>query len=83
MGLSEALHGDVRIEGGSVQQQNFDVYRALNLAEMPRVDVRWIESAPRSAERAKAGVASIAPALANAIFAATGHPVRKLPIRLA
>lgn len=83
MGLSEALHGDIRIQGGSVQQQNFDAYRALGLAETPRIDVCLIESGARIGGVGEAGVPPIAPALANAIFAAAGRPVRKLPIQLA
>ena len=83
MGLSEALHGEIRIEGGSVQQQNFDAYRVLGLAEMPRVDVHLIESDAKIGGVGEVGVPPIAPALANAIFAATGRPVRKLPIQLA
>ena len=73
----------IRIEGGSVQQQNFDAYRVLGLAEMPRVDVHLIESDAKIGGVGEVGVPPIAPALANAIFAATGRPVRKLPIQLA
>ncbi|MEH2569612.1 xanthine dehydrogenase family protein molybdopterin-binding subunit [Bradyrhizobium sp. AZCC 2289] len=80
LGLSEALHGDVRIEGGIVQQQNFDTYRVLGLAEMPKIEVHLIESDAKIGGVGEVGVPPIAPALANAVFAASGRPVRKLPI---
>jgi isoquinoline 1-oxidoreductase beta subunit len=63
MGLSEASHGGIRIEGGSVQQQNFDSYRVLGLAEMPRVDVHLIESGAKIGGMGEAGVPPIAPGL--------------------
>jgi isoquinoline 1-oxidoreductase subunit beta len=72
MGPSGALYGDVGIEGGRVQ-----------LTEMPRVDVHLIESDAKVGRSGEASVLPIAPALANAIFAATGRPVRKSPIQLA
>jgi isoquinoline 1-oxidoreductase subunit beta len=72
MGLSEALYGDIRIEGVGVQ-----------LTEMPRGDVHLIEGDAKVGRVREAGVLPIAPALANAIFAATDRPVRKLPIHLA
>jgi isoquinoline 1-oxidoreductase subunit beta len=80
MGLSEALHGGIRIEGGSVQQQNFDAYRTPRLAETARM--RLIESGAKIGRVGEAGAPPIAPALANAIFAAAGRPVRRLPIQL-
>ena len=72
MGLSEALYGDIRIEASRVQ-----------LTETPRGDVRLIESGAQVGRAGEPSMLPIAPALANAIFAATGRPVRKLPIQLA
>jgi isoquinoline 1-oxidoreductase subunit beta len=71
------------MNGGSVQQQNFDAYRAPGLAETPKIDVRLIESGAKIGGVCEAGVPPIASALANAIFAAAGRPVCKLPIQLA
>jgi isoquinoline 1-oxidoreductase subunit beta len=82
IGLSEALHGEAIIKDGRMQQDNFDTYPVLTLADMPSVDVHIVESRAPIGGVGESGVPPIAPAVANAVFAATGQPVRRLPIRL-
>ncbi len=81
-GLSAALHGEITLEGGRVQQSNFDDYPVLRMREMPKVEVHIVESAEPPTGVGEPGVPPIAPAVTNAIFALTGKRVRKLPIRL-
>ena len=81
-GLSAALYGEITIEDGAVQQSNFHDYRLLRLADSPAIDVHIV---PRDAEPSgvgEPGVPPIAPAVANAVFAATGIRLRSLPLRL-
>src|SRR5690606_23714348 len=83
-GLTAALKGEITIENGRVQQSNFHDYDALRMDEMPQIDVHIVQSS----DAAPGGIGetstpAIAPAVVNAVFAATGKPVRKLPIRLA
>ncbi len=81
-GLTAALKGEITIEGGSVMQGNFDDYPLLTMAEMPRVEVHIVASNEPSGGVGEPGTPPIAPAVANAVFAATGKPVRRLPIRV-
>jgi isoquinoline 1-oxidoreductase beta subunit len=81
-GLSAALYGEVTLDTGAVQQTNFHQYRQLRLPEMPEVEVHIVPSAEPPTGVGEPGVPPIAPAVANAVFALTGRPVRKLPIRL-
>jgi isoquinoline 1-oxidoreductase beta subunit len=81
-GLGAALYGEVTLKEGVVQQTNFHQYRPLRIAEMPAVEVHIVESDAPPTGVGEPGVPPIAPAVANAVFAATGHRVRKLPIRL-
>ena len=83
-GLSAALYGRVDIRQGQVVQGNFDTYRRLSLAEIPVIDIQLIESAePRPGGVGEPGLPGTAPALVNAIFAATGERIRSLPISTA
>lgn len=82
-GLSAALLEKVRIEHGRVMQANFADYPILTLAEMPEVIVHIIESDAAPGGVGEPGVPVIAPVVANAIFAATGRRLRRLPLRLA
>jgi isoquinoline 1-oxidoreductase beta subunit len=79
-GLSAALHGQITIEGGSARQSNFHDYRILRMAEMPRVEVHIVASEEKPTGVGEPGVPPIAPAVVNAIFAATGKRIRRLPI---
>lgn len=79
-GLSAALYGDLRIAEGRVEQGNFDSYRILRLREMPKVEVHVVSSKEPHGGVGEPGTPPIAGAVANAVFALTGAPVRKLPI---
>lgn len=81
-GLSAALYGEIDLKEGRVQQSNFHDYRVLRLDESPVIDVHIVPSTGKMGGAGEPGVAPIAPALANAVFAATGKRCRELPIRL-
>jgi isoquinoline 1-oxidoreductase beta subunit len=81
-GLAAALHGEITLRRGRVEQGNFSDYRVPTLASSPAIRVRLIESAESPGGVGEAAVPPIAPAVANAVFAATGAPVRRLPIRI-
>jgi isoquinoline 1-oxidoreductase beta subunit len=82
-GLSAALYGEVRFKEGRVQQSNFHDYPLLRLHEMPRVETHIVPSAEKPGGIGETAVPPIAPAVANAVFAATGKRLRRLPLRLA
>ncbi|HWG54567.1 MAG TPA: xanthine dehydrogenase family protein molybdopterin-binding subunit [Gemmatimonadaceae bacterium] len=79
-GLTAALYGDITIERGRVLQGNFNDYPMLRMKEMPKVDVYIVPSTEKQGGIGEPGTPPIAPAVCNAIFAATGVPVRRLPI---
>jgi len=79
-GLTAALWGEITLAGGQVQQKNFDSYRLLRLPEAPPIEVVHIDSTEAPGGLGEPGTALIGPALANAIFAATGKRMRALPI---
>jgi isoquinoline 1-oxidoreductase beta subunit len=79
-GLTAALWGEITIDQGRVQQSNFHDYRMLRLAEMPVVEVHIVPSTESQGGVGEPGTPPIAPAVCNAIFAATGKRIRKLPI---
>ena len=81
-GLTAALKGEITIKNGRVEQGNFNDYPLLRLDEMPEIDVHIVKSAESPGGVGEPGTPPIAPAVANAVFAATGKPVRKLPIRI-
>jgi isoquinoline 1-oxidoreductase beta subunit len=80
-GLSAALHGAITFTDGKVDQSNFHDYRVLRMNEMPRVDVHIQASKAKMGGIGEPATAPIAPAVANAIFAATGQRLRSLPFR--
>jgi CO/xanthine dehydrogenase Mo-binding subunit len=80
-GLTAALKSAVVIEDGRVMQHGFHDYPLLTLAEMPKVDVHIVSSGADPTGAGEAGVPPIAPAVANAVFAATGVRIRRLPIQ--
>jgi isoquinoline 1-oxidoreductase subunit beta len=82
-GLSAALQGEITIAKGRVQQSNFPNYDVVRLAQAPEVEVHIVESAAPLGGIGEPGTPPIAPAVANAIFAATGKRIRRLPIRAA
>jgi isoquinoline 1-oxidoreductase subunit beta len=79
-GLTAALKGAITIDKGRVQQSNFNDYEMLRLAEMPVVEVYIVPSNEAPGGIGEPGTPPIAPAVCNAIFAATGKRIRKLPI---
>ena len=81
-GLTAALKGEITLEGGRVKQANFNDYPVLRMNEMPRVEVHLVESPDPPHGVGEPSVPPIAPAVANAIFQATGTRVRRLPLTL-
>jgi len=79
-GLTAALKGAITIENGRVTQSNFHDYPMLRMAEMPVVEVHIVPSNEAPGGVGEPGTPPIAPAVCNAIFAATGKRIRKLPI---
>jgi isoquinoline 1-oxidoreductase beta subunit len=81
MGLSAALKEKVEFAKGGVKSENFSDYELLRMSEAPDVDVHIVKSAEKPGGIGEPGVPPIAPAVANAIFAATGARVRRLPMK--
>lgn len=79
--LSAALHGAITLKEGVVEQSNFHDYAPIRINEMPTVAVHLVSSSEKPTGIGEPGVPPLAPALANAIAAATGKRVRNLPIR--
>ncbi|KVT89160.1 aldehyde dehydrogenase [Burkholderia ubonensis] len=79
-GITGALYGEITIENGRVAQSNFTDYRMLRINETPPIDVHIVKSGEAPGGIGEPGTAALAAALANAIFAATGKRVRKLPV---
>ena len=82
-GLTAALYGELTFAAGRVQQGNFHDYPMLRMNEMPKVEVHIVPSREKSGGVGEPGTPPIAPAVANAVFAATGKRLRALPLRLA
>ena len=81
-GLSAALYGAITLKEGRVEQSNFHEYRPLRINEMPKVEVHIVASSEKPTGVGEPGVPLIAPAVANAIFSATGKRLRNLPLKL-
>ena len=81
-GMTAALYGEITIEDGQIQQSNFNNYRLTRMREAPVIDVHILETDNSPSGIGEMGVPPTAPAIANAVFALTGNPVRRLPIRL-
>ncbi len=80
-GLGATLKHEITIAHGSVAESNFDAYPMLRINEMPLIDTEFIESDADPSGVGEAAVPALAPAVANAIYAATGKRLRNLPIR--
>ena len=81
--LTAALYGDITLKNGRVEQSNFDDYALLRMNETPIIDVHIVESKENPSGVGEPAVPPLAPAVANAVFAATGKRLRSLPLRLA
>jgi isoquinoline 1-oxidoreductase subunit beta len=79
-GLTAALYGEITIDKGRVQQSNFHDYRMLRIDQAPKIEVHVIKSGEAPGGIGETGVAAGPPALRNAIYAATGVALRRLPI---
>jgi isoquinoline 1-oxidoreductase beta subunit len=80
-GLSAALFGEITVKDGAVEQTNFDTYPVLRLADMPRVETLVMPSGGFWGGVGEPTIAVAAPAVLNAVFAATGKRIRELPLR--
>jgi isoquinoline 1-oxidoreductase beta subunit len=79
-GLTAALYGEITIDKGRVQQSNFNDYRMLRIDQVPPIDVHVIKSGEAPGGIGETGVTASSPALRNAIYAATGVALQRLPI---
>jgi isoquinoline 1-oxidoreductase beta subunit len=79
-GLTAALYGEITIDKGRVQQSNFNDYRMLRIDQIPKIDIHVIKSGEAPGGIGETGATAGPPALRNAIYAATGVPLRRLPI---
>jgi len=75
------LGGEITIKDGAVEQSNFHEFELLRIDEMPEVEVHIVESTESPGGAGEPGVPPLAPAVTNAIFAATGKRIRSLPIK--
>jgi len=78
-GISAALFGKITLKDGRVEQTNFDTYRALRMSETPPIEVHIVRNTEAPGGMGEPGTSAIVPAVVNAIFAATGRRLRKLP----
>jgi isoquinoline 1-oxidoreductase subunit beta len=79
-GLTAALYGEITIDKGRVQQSNFNDYRMLRIDQAPKIEVHVIKSAEAPGGIGETGATAGPPALRNAIYAATGVALRRLPL---
>jgi isoquinoline 1-oxidoreductase beta subunit len=79
-GATAALYGEITLTNGRVEQSNFDTYQMLRINDAPVIEVYIVKSLERPGGMGEAGTSAIVPAIANAIFAATGKRLRKMPI---
>lgn len=80
-GLSGALFGEITIKNGRVEQSNFHDYPLPRITDMPKIEVYFLQGEGEQGGAGEPGVPAAAPAVVNAIFAATGKRIRKLPIK--
>ncbi len=79
-GITAALYGEITLKDGRVEQTNFDTYQILRMNEAPAIEVHIVKNLEPPGGMGEAGTSAIVPAVTNAIFAATGKRLRKLPI---
>jgi isoquinoline 1-oxidoreductase beta subunit len=80
-GLSTAIGLQITVAEGQIRQSNFDGYRLMRMPEAPSVEAYLVASGQKPSGAGEMGIPSAAPALANAIYAATGNRLRSLPLR--
>jgi isoquinoline 1-oxidoreductase beta subunit len=80
-GLSAALYGECTVQNGRMVELNFHTYPLLRLAEMPKVETVLVPSQDFWGGVGEPTICVVTPAVLNAIFAATGKPVRSLPLK--
>jgi isoquinoline 1-oxidoreductase subunit beta len=81
-GLTAALYGEIRIVAGKAEQSNFHDYPMLRMRETPEINVHILNGKGKMGGAGEPAVATIGPAVANAVFQATGKRIRQLPIRI-
>ena len=79
-GITAALYGGITLKDGRVEQANFDTYQMLRIGEAPAIEVHIVPSSEPPGGMGEPGTSAIVPAVANAIFAATGKRLRKMPV---
>jgi isoquinoline 1-oxidoreductase subunit beta len=79
-GITAALHGQITLKDGRVEQSNFHDYEMLRINEAPAIEVHIVQSSEPPGGMGECGTSAIVPAVANAVFAATGKRLRKMPI---
>ena len=79
-GATAALYGEITLKNGRVEQTNFDTYQVLRMNQAPAIEVHIVKSAEPPGGLGESGTSAIVPAIANAIFAATGKRLRKMPV---
>jgi isoquinoline 1-oxidoreductase beta subunit len=79
-GITAALYGEITVKDGRVEQTNFDTYQMLRMNEAPAIEVHIVQSSEPPGGMGETGTSAIPAAVTNAIFAATGKRLRKLPI---
>ena len=79
-GMTAALWGEITLDKGRVQQSNFNTYRLLRMDETPPIEVHLVDSSEKPGGLGETGTAAAFPALANAVFAASGKRLRRLPL---
>ena len=79
-GLTSTLFGEITLKAGRIEQTNFDNYRILRIDETPPIDVELVASTEKPGGIGEPATALVAPAVANALFAATGKRLRRLPL---
>jgi len=79
-GITAALYGEITLKDGRVQQTNFDTYQILRMNEAPAIEVHIVQNSEPPGGVGEPGTSAIIPAVTNAIFAATGKRLRKMPV---
>ncbi|MGY3494431.1 molybdopterin cofactor-binding domain-containing protein [Bradyrhizobium sp. USDA 4502] len=79
-GVTAALYGEITLKDGRVEQSNFDSYQMLRIDQAPAIEVHIVPSTEPPGGMGETGTSGIVPAISNAIFAATGKRLRKMPV---